>query len=78
MVVAMLTMMELCMQWLLPLPVRAVAARRVAPQPVTPCVSGNRTALRVLAFEPRYAPFAAPSGTTLAFIHAPTHLRHLR
>jgi len=73
----MLTMMELCMQWLLPLPVRAVAARRVAPQPVTPCVSGNRTALRVLAFEPRYAPFAEHCGD-LAFIHAPTHLRHLR
>jgi hypothetical protein len=77
MVVAMLTMMELCMQWLLPLPVRAVAARRVAPQPVTPGVSGSRTALRVLAFEPRYAPFAAYCGV-LAFIHAPTHLRHLR
>jgi len=78
MVVAMLTMMELCMQWLLPLPVRTVAARRVAPSALAPHASGNRTALRVLAFEPRYAPFAAHSGPTLAFIHAPTHLRRLR
>ncbi len=78
MVVAMLTMMELCMQWLLPLPERIAAARRVAPQPVAPHATGNRTALRVLAFEPEYAPFAVPSGPTLAFIHAPTHRRRLR
>ena len=77
MVVAMLMMMELCWQWLLPLPLRTAAPRRVAPQPLAHDASGNRTALRVLAFEPRYAPFAAHCGK-LAFIHAPTHLRRLR
>ena len=77
MVVAMLMMLELCWQWLMPLSLRTVAARRVAPQPLAPHAFGNRTALRVLAFEPRYAPFAAHCGN-LALIHAPTHLRRLR
>ena len=78
MVVAMWTMMELCLQWLLPLPVRTFAARPVAPSLRATLARSNRTALRALALTPVHTRHAVPSGPTLAFIHAPTPPRHMR